>query len=112
MKKTFLFNSRRFPVPHFAGKAYKSDGRKTPLTPAEQKAINDKLLAEKNARIDNIKAAQKAFDEFALDGPDAVEKKFALQLALLEAKAADSEKNQEEKMEAINKKIAQVERDY
>ncbi len=59
------------------------------------------LEQEKKQRTDAIAAAQKAFDEFQLDGPEAVAQKFALQTALLEAKAADAEKNQEEMIESI-----------
>lgn len=63
--------------------------KKAGLTPAEQKALNDKLLAEKNKRLDDIKAAQKAYDEYVISDPDKIKEQFELFKALSEAKAAD-----------------------
>lgn len=94
MKKTFIqFDSRRFPVPHYAGKAYKSD--------AETKAQKE----AKEKREKEIKAAEEAYEAFEIKGPEDVKKSFELQKALFELKGADEVKNFEEKMEAVNEAI-------
>lgn len=94
MKKVILnFNSRRFPVPHFAGKAYKTDAETK-----EQKEAKEKRAKE-------IKSAEEAYEAFEIKGPEDVKKSFELQKALFELKGAYEVKNFEEKMAAINEKM-------
>lgn len=85
--------NRRFPVPHFVSKAYKTDAETK-----EQKAA-------KEARAKEIKTAEEAYEAFEIKGPEDVKKSFELQKALFELKGADEVKNFEEKMEALNEAI-------
>ncbi|MES3017358.1 MAG: hypothetical protein V4721_06245, partial [Bacteroidota bacterium] len=112
MKKNYLYFmngvNRRFHVPHFAGKAFKSDGKKG-LTEKEIKELNEKLLKEKNARLDEIKAAQKAYDEYVISDPDKIKEQFELFKALAEAKAADMDAESKARTdEAIAKAVEEV----
>ena len=79
------------------------------ITEAELKAINDKLLAEKNKRLDEIKAAQKAYDEYVISDPEKIKEQFELFKALAEAKAADMDAESKARTdEAIAKAVAEV----
>ncbi len=86
--------------------------KKAGLTPEEAKALNEKLLAEKNARLDKIKTAQKEFDELVLtedSAPADVQKKFDLHKSLAEAKAADMDAEGQARMkDAIDKAVEEV----
>lgn len=65
------------------------------------KKTKEVLEQEKKGREAAIETAQKAYDGFAIAGPDDVQKKFDLYVSLMEAKAANSERNQEDILEAI-----------
>lgn len=94
MKKQYLhFTSRRFPVPHYSGMAYKTD--------AETKAAKD----AKEKREKEIKAAEEEYEAFEIKGPEDVKKSFELQKALFELKGAEQVKNFEEKMDSLNEAI-------
>lgn len=111
MKKNYLYfmgGAKRNNVPHFSGKAYRTDGKKG-LSKEEQKAIDAKLLKEKNDRVDAIKAAQKAYDEFVPEDATQLKQQFELHKALLEAKAADMDAEGQLRMkEAIEAAVEEV----
>jgi HK97 family phage major capsid protein len=73
-----------------------------------EKKTPAQIEVETKARKTAIEAAEKAYNDFEIKGPEDVAKSFDLQKSLFELKMADGDAKAEAKMEALNEAVTEL----